>query len=411
MEEHRRYVTLRQIRLGQKAEAESRVKQPKDDARGQRSSTSGVMNSHVGNHSAPFRASSSQDGATGLSPLAQLAASASTLHPASGASQGHAYDVSEQQGHRAETEGSLHHGSSLMPDMGMTAQGPALFAANAPLDMPAMSSSMAAPSLFGGAFASPFSHTSGGVTGIEHDLSCAPPQERSLAAMRLPTLRIPPIEVIAPIWRIRTFVDLFFAHCHPLTPLVHRPSFLKAFGEGEYATRPSFFALTCSMLAITLVTVPRLFIGLPPATVSRLAAYSNSLARDQVAKEGLDPPLLGEFANATRSRVPAESEAEYAISRYFDHIYHFHCRHMVMTNACHTDALAIAHNLHLDRPDNYAALKPIEAEMRKRMVWILYSSDKDNALFGDFPVKVRWDWGQVAMPAEVDDKQCAKRFT
>lgn len=96
-------------------------------------------------------------------------------------------------------------------------------------------------------------------------------------------------------WRIKGFLALHFDFNGPLQPIVHRPTFLRSFENCEYLTRPSFFALTCSMIAITLVTVPKAFLELSSTEISRLAAYANSLSRDVANKEGFDPPHYGGF--------------------------------------------------------------------------------------------------------------------
>jgi hypothetical protein len=60
-------------------------------------------------------------------------------------------------------------------------------------------------------------------------------------------------------------------------------------------------------------------------------------------------------------------------------------------------------NKQLDKPETYQTLGVIEGEIAKRLMWLLWSSDKDNALLTRGPIRCRFEFGMVPTPAEVDD--------
>jgi hypothetical protein len=98
------------------------------------------------------------------------------------------------------------------------------------------------------------------------------------ASIRLPDPGIANLSILAPLPLLKDILGLFFTHLHPLTPLVHQPSFMAAFDRGEYAVSPSFFAqveppifsvgadhrnsLVTSLIAATLLQIPHVYLGI-----------------------------------------------------------------------------------------------------------------------------------------------------
>ncbi len=95
-----------------------------------------------------------------------------------------------------------------------------------------------------------------------------------------PAAQIPPLsfyyrphrlEEIAPRDTISLIIALFFDFVYPLTPCVHKPSFMADLHSRREERDPLFFALVMSTVASTLVQVPRSYVPMERAVVRKLA--------------------------------------------------------------------------------------------------------------------------------------------
>jgi len=68
-----------------------------------------------------------------------------------------------------------------------------------------------------------------------------------------------------------------------LTPCLHRPTFIGNLAARKDKTDPVFFALTLSVMASTLVQVPRSLVNLDKAEVEALVRICIGVARAKVA--------------------------------------------------------------------------------------------------------------------------------
>ena len=69
---------------------------------------------------------------------------------------------------------------------------------------------------------------------------------------------------------------------YPLTPCLHRPTFLANLAARLDKTDPVFFALTLTVLASTLVQVPRHLVNLEKAEIESLARRCVRVARAKI---------------------------------------------------------------------------------------------------------------------------------
>jgi hypothetical protein len=69
---------------------------------------------------------------------------------------------------------------------------------------------------------------------------------------------------------------------YPLTPCLHRPTFLANLAARLDKTDPVFFALTLTVLASTLVQVPRHLVNLEKAEIEALARRCVRVARAKI---------------------------------------------------------------------------------------------------------------------------------
>jgi len=79
------------------------------------------------------------------------------------------------------------------------------------------------------------------------------------------------LEEIAPRDTISLIIALFFDFVYPLTPSIHKPSFMADLHSRREERDPLFFALVMSTVASTLVQVPRSYVPMERPVVRRLA--------------------------------------------------------------------------------------------------------------------------------------------
>lgn len=79
------------------------------------------------------------------------------------------------------------------------------------------------------------------------------------------------LEEIAPRDTISLIIALFFDFVYPLTPCVHKPSFMADLHARREERDPLFFALVMSTVASTLVQVPRSYLPMERPVVRKLA--------------------------------------------------------------------------------------------------------------------------------------------
>jgi hypothetical protein len=79
------------------------------------------------------------------------------------------------------------------------------------------------------------------------------------------------LEEIAPRDTISLIIALFFDFVYPLTPCVHKPSFMADLHARREERDPLFFALVMSTVASTLVQVPRSYLPMERQVVRKLA--------------------------------------------------------------------------------------------------------------------------------------------
>lgn len=108
-------------------------------------------------------------------------------------------------------------------------------------------------------------------------------------------------------------IGLFFDYVYPLTPALHRPSFMADLAARRDKSDPVFFALALVVLASTLVQVPRVLISLDKDEVEQLARRCVRVARAKTAFIWDDSvPMRVEFGESTPLR-----EADGAVAIFY----------------------------------------------------------------------------------------------
>jgi hypothetical protein len=80
--------------------------------------------------------------------------------------------------------------------------------------------------------------------------------------------------------QIMDILTLFFLYVYPLTPCIHKPTFMSDLNSRREERDPLFFALVLSTVASTLVQVPRSYLPFfDRASVRKLALYCYEASR------------------------------------------------------------------------------------------------------------------------------------
>jgi hypothetical protein len=97
------------------------------------------------------------------------------------------------------------------------------------------------------------------------------------------------LESIIPRDTVSLIIALFFDFVYPLTPCVHKPSFMADLHARREERDPLFFALVMSTVASTLVQVPRSYLPMERCVVRKLAQNCHEASR-HVTIATYDPP-------------------------------------------------------------------------------------------------------------------------
>ncbi|CAE6462795.1 unnamed protein product [Rhizoctonia solani] len=194
------------------------------------------------------------------------------------------------------------------------------------------------------------------------------------------------LDDVAPRERIMHIIGVFFDLVYPLTPCIHRPSFMADLANRREERDPLFFALVMSTVASTLVQAPRSYIPMDRPSVRRLAQQCHEASR-HITVASYDPPT-----------------SMMVVIRYFDTCYHFCEGHDATSHAAFGEAAHIAVTLHMHEEASYEGLDPIECEVRRRTFWLLFGADKSMSILLGRPICLRDEDCTLHFPKEVDDE-------
>ncbi|KAF7299146.1 Quinate utilization pathway activator [Mycena indigotica] len=194
------------------------------------------------------------------------------------------------------------------------------------------------------------------------------------------------LDEIAPRDTISLIIALFFDFVYPLTPCIHKPSFMADLHARREERDPLFFALVMSTVASTLVQVPRSYVPMERPVVRKLAQTCHEASR-HITIASYDPPT-----------------SMHVVIRYFDCIYHFCEGHDATQHAAFGEAAHIAVTLRLHEEAAYEGIDPIECEVRRRVFWLLFGADKSMSILLGRPICLRDEDCTLHFPKELDDE-------
>ncbi|WWC61108.1 uncharacterized protein I303_103686 [Kwoniella dejecticola CBS 10117] len=185
------------------------------------------------------------------------------------------------------------------------------------------------------------------------------------------------IDQVVPGPTIDSILNLFFDYVYPLTPCLHRPTFVADLTARRDRHDPVFFALTMSVMASTLVQIPRSLVNLDKNEVESLARKCIQISRAKMAH-------MWEDATPISSSMVVISYLEGIVYLFLGN----NTAHVVAT--AQSNQLALA--LRLNEESSYDGLDMIEREIRRRIYWRARSICLSLE-----------DAHDLLLPAEVDD--------
>ncbi|KAF8500953.1 fungal-specific transcription factor domain-containing protein [Russula emetica] len=194
------------------------------------------------------------------------------------------------------------------------------------------------------------------------------------------------LEDVAPRDTIMLIIALFFDFVYPLSPCVHKPSYMADLHARREERDPLFFALVMSTVASTLVQLPRSYLPMGRFAVRKLAQTCHEASR-HISVASYDPPT-----------------STHVVIRYFDCIYHFCEGHDATQHAAFGEAAHIAVTLRMHEESSYEGLDLIESEVRRRTFWLLFGADKSMSILLGRPICFRDEDCTVNFPKELDDE-------
>ncbi|KAI0953718.1 hypothetical protein AcW1_007867 [Taiwanofungus camphoratus] len=194
------------------------------------------------------------------------------------------------------------------------------------------------------------------------------------------------LEDVAPRDTILLVIALFFDFVYPLTPCIHKPSFMADVHSHREERDPLFFALVMSTLASTLVQVPRSYLPMERHAVRKLAQTCHEASR-HISVVSYDPPTV-----------------THVVVRYFDTIYHFCEGHDATQHAAFGEAAHVAITLRMHEESSYEGLDLVESEVRRRTFWLLFGADKSMSILLGRPISLRDEDTTCNFPRELDDE-------
>ncbi|OWZ34540.1 hypothetical protein C347_01924 [Cryptococcus neoformans AD2-60a] len=198
------------------------------------------------------------------------------------------------------------------------------------------------------------------------------------------------IESVLPRHLALHVISLYFEHVYCIIPVIHRPSFEKDLSAHEELRRPTFFALIMSVIAATLIHLPKSYFPIPAHKVRPLS--------DRCLKA---------CCAVTKSEMD-NYNVDLICIKYFLFVVHNKHGNIGLEASAFGEAQYLAVTMGLHREDTYCDLDPINAERGRRVWFLIYNADKFEAVSRQKPVLLRMDefmgLESTEFPAEVDDE-------
>lgn len=211
------------------------------------------------------------------------------------------------------------------------------------------------------------------------------------------------LDDVAPRATFLSIISLYFHHLWPLMPIVHQPTFSFDLLTRRDERDSDFLCFVLSLTAYALIQCPRSVIPAPWPFYRKLHQICHlTVRRMQLDRHTTaDPPSLTQCATL-----------------YTTHIYMGSTGRTFAANAIHGELVRTAFSINLHdetRPLPSATglphasqgppqLSEIERQLRRRVYYLIYGSDKTISILSDEPISLRdADTVGVEIPVAVDD--------
>ncbi|ORX39389.1 fungal-specific transcription factor domain-domain-containing protein [Kockovaella imperatae] len=209
---------------------------------------------------------------------------------------------------------------------------------------------------------------------------------RALLASR----REPQLEDVASWANISHFISLFLQYLYPLLPLVHRPTFAENLATRRDLKDTDFRALLLSIVAYVISQLP----------TSRLVSETFDI-------EGLKrlQRRCHRTCKSLQRTYYGPTNLTQITTIIFDTFYllSIGLGHTAGSRLGQAVQLAFAMGMHSDEKTNTLGLDSIEIQLRRRVFWQLYASDKTRATPG-MPMLINDFQGTCSLPEPIDDE-------
>ncbi|GMK59762.1 hypothetical protein CspeluHIS016_0803680 [Cutaneotrichosporon spelunceum] len=198
------------------------------------------------------------------------------------------------------------------------------------------------------------------------------------------------IEDVLPRCTAMRILHAYHDYLYPLMPCVHWPSFVQQLVAREDERNRRWRAFVFALLAYSIVQLPRSCLDFAP--VPELVRYHQQCFS---------------ASRAQQSRTFQDVSSIDTATLYCQHIYLSSLFKKNLANLVLVQAIRLAQEQLQTNCDD-----AIEAELRRRLFWLLYGSDRTICVMDDTPLVI-WDWDtNVPYPLALDDAYltCAGAF-
>ncbi|TYJ57579.1 hypothetical protein B9479_001661 [Cryptococcus floricola] len=225
-------------------------------------------------------------------------------------------------------------------------------------------------------------------------LSSAPPSTHSSPAHLSPNTSFGqhsyeprnPLDAVVPRPVLYHIINLYFDYVYCLIPCLHRPSFTHDLDTNreERPGEEEWVSLVLSVVASTLVQLPRSFISMRRKEVKELVLRCHQKVRSYLAQDFQQPTI-------TRSIILYINMYVYSLTDRMT---------MARADFGTNYALTLALQSHLE--SEYTNHNPVESSLRRRMFWLMYGADKTFSAIAALPLYFHEDdCASVALPEDL----------
>lgn len=161
-------------------------------------------------------------------------------------------------------------------------------------------------------------------------------------------------------------VQNFMDHIYPITPVVHKPTFLANLNDHRQLHDPTFFSVLISVLGVTVCTLP----GMIQSCKDIDSNFTHASRKDML--ETGERLMLYIRSSDYYDVLSVDKWA----CAYLHTVANGHLYLLPRAVMHHAEAAAMAKGLKLHVADAYKGLNQIEQQLRKKALWLHFTSER-----------------------------------